>query len=191
MARRDIAAVQGKPPVKQRGRGLGDTGLVAESPGKGTAGKPVAVPGAAKARARVTQAGSPSPALLCCQVQVTPPPAQQPVCTPSWRQGWILRLFVSMAHHRQTPSYSASPICVPASPQHIAMATPPGSGILGITGSFCFHQQAKGGSSLGLLFCQPVHLFSFSFPTSTPTAGLLQLPLSLRRSLYTPFLPLL
>lgn len=100
------------------------------------------------------------------------------VCLFSWLT--IDRLYPTA--HLQS-AYQASFL------QHITMATPFGSGILDIAGSFCFQQQAKGVlqpwaaplPAWGSLLLQPPHL--------TTRAWLLQLPLALL-GFFFPFLPL-
>lgn len=104
-----------------------------------------AVPGAAKARA------------------VSSPKAGSTSFLPllPWAQGDINTTTAAHVHPQTEASLGLHFVCFHGSPlidyilqhisnlhirlpQHITMATPPGSGILDITGSLCFQQQARG-----------------------------------------------
>lgn len=180
---------KGKPSVT-RGRNE----LVAESPVEGTAKRTGAVPGAASARA----ASSPKAGSVSLHPHLSSAATgtgwhehhhNSPCAfTDRHKPGFSVCLFLWLTIDRLYP------------PAHLQSAYQASSSTLlwqhlldqGYWTSLALSASSskpKECSSLGLLLCQPVELFFFSFPTSTMRAWLPQLPLSLLGSFFFPLRP--
>lgn len=158
---------------------------------KGTAVETGAVPAAAKARAASSPKAGPMSPLLCCHGhRVTQTPPQEPMCIHRQRQAWGCSLFLWLTIDRLYPRAHLQS-AYQASSSTLLWQHPLDQGYWTSLALSAFSSKPEECSSLGLLLCQPVELFSFSFPTSTTRAWLPQLPLSLLGSCFFPVPPTL
>lgn len=117
-------------------------------------------------------------------------PPQEPMCIHRQRQAWGCSLFLWLTIDRLYPRAHLQS-AYQASSSTLLWQHPLDQGYWTSLALSAFSSKPEECSSLGLLLCQPVELFSFSFPTSTTRAWLPQLPLSLLGSCFFPVPPTL